>query len=258
MRIDNSIPSMAQITQMTQPKTTPVPQQQNGDEVTSKPTAGVTYEKSVPQDLGIYQKPRIAPTQDTQYQEQTSVTAEEIVESDKYTPEATTTNETVDSSDGLSVKELQEIEAQQTETRMELIKAMTSQSVETQASAAQSSSAKEFLEQQNLTTDPETKALLIKVFGSVEAAVPAVGPTPEDAASTISPGGAYSVDAVSDRIMEFAVSVTEGDAQKMEVMKEAVQQAFKEVGMDLETGEGMPDITFDTYKELMTRFDAYQ
>ncbi len=142
MRIDNSIPSMAQMTQMTQPKSTPVPQQQNGDNTDSKPTAGATFERSVPQDLGIYQKPRIAPTQEATYQEQTSITADEIVEENKYNPDETTeitsSSSETENSNKLSVKELQEIEAAQAEIRMELIQALTTQSVENQASTSES------------------------------------------------------------------------------------------------------------------------
>ncbi len=87
--------------------------------------------------------------------------------------------------------------------------------------------------------------------------LPALATTPEGAAEAIADGGPYSVEAVGDRIFEMAEILSGGDPDKMEEMREAVIQAFKEVGMDLETGEGMPDITFDTYNYIMDKFDNY-
>ncbi|ONI45835.1 hypothetical protein AN641_03040 [Candidatus Epulonipiscioides gigas] len=98
---------------------------------------------------------------------------------------------------------------------------------------------------------------LTSVFGSLEAAVPELATTPEGAAAAIAEGGAYSVENVADRLFTFAEEMTGGDPEKMEEMKEAVKQGFKEAGMDLETGAGMPDITFDTYEATMKKFDDY-
>ncbi len=87
--------------------------------------------------------------------------------------------------------------------------------------------------------------------------LPPLATTPEEAAAAIADGGPYSVEAVGDRIFEMAEILSGGDPDKMEEMREAVIQAFKEVGMDLETGDGMPDITFDTYNYIMDKFDNY-
>ncbi len=95
------------------------------------------------------------------------------------------------------------------------------------------------------------------VFGSVEEAIPGLATTPEGAAEAIAPGGAYSVDKVADRLFKFAEEVAGDDLEKMEEMRDAVMQGFEEAGMDLETGEGMPGITKDTYDATMKKFEDY-
>ncbi|OON99736.1 MAG: hypothetical protein ATN35_11105 [Epulopiscium sp. Nele67-Bin004] len=163
------------------------------------------------------------------------------------TTESTTTTSTTEAtSKGLSTEEVSAIKQQLSEQTMDMIKDLTKDTVKQQTDNV------------SYTTDEATAAILKKVFGSVEAAVPAVASTPEAAAAAIAPGGSYSVDAVADRLLTFAETMTGGDADAMAEMKAAVQQGFKEAGMDLETGEGMPDITYETYQEVMSRFDSYQ
>ncbi len=96
---------------------------------------------------------------------------------------------------------------------------------------------------------------LTEIFGSLENALPTPATTPEGALEDISEGGAYSVEAVSERIMLMATSISGNNQEVIAKMEEAVKQGFEAAGLNLETGEGMPDITMDTYKEVLRQFD---
>ena len=88
--------------------------------------------------------------------------------------------------------------------------------------------------------------------------LPPVGTTPEEAQAAISEGGAYSVEAVSDRIFGLAEALAGGDAGKLSEMRAAVEEGFRQAGMvfkDITGKDDMPQITHDTYAEIMSRFD---
>ena len=88
--------------------------------------------------------------------------------------------------------------------------------------------------------------------------LPPVGTTPEEAQAAISEGGAYSVGAVSDRIFGLAEALAGGDAGKLSEMRAAVEEGFRQAGMvfkDITGKDDMPQITHDTYNEIMSRFD---
>lgn len=89
-------------------------------------------------------------------------------------------------------------------------------------------------------------------------ALPEVATNPEDAAKAVADGGEWSVEKVSDRIFGLAEIFAGGDPAKLEEMRAAVEQGFKEAGMTWKdaTGESnMPEITNKTYSEIMKRFD---
>ena len=89
--------------------------------------------------------------------------------------------------------------------------------------------------------------------------LPEVATNPEDAKKAISEGGQWSVDAVSTRIFDLASAIAGGDPEKLQEMRAAVEEGFKQAGLvwEKETGSSsMPDITKQTYNELMHRFDA--
>ena len=100
-------------------------------------------------------------------------------------------------------------------------------------------------------------------FGGTEIGIenfmlPPVGTTPEEAQAAISEGGAYSVEAVSDRIFGLAEALAGGDAGKLSEMRAAVEEGFRQAGMvfkDITGKDDMPQITHDTYAEIMSRFD---
>ncbi|MBO4852237.1 MAG: hypothetical protein J5477_01240 [Schwartzia sp.] len=88
--------------------------------------------------------------------------------------------------------------------------------------------------------------------------LPPVGTTPEEAQAAISEGGAYSVEAVSDRIFGLAEALAGGDSEKLSQMRAAVEEGFRQAGMvfkDITGKDDMPQITHDTYNEIMSRFD---
>ncbi len=89
-------------------------------------------------------------------------------------------------------------------------------------------------------------------------AMPEVATTPEDAKKAISEGGAWSVDAVSSRIFDLASTIAGNDPEKLSQMKAAVEEGFKQAGMEWNkmTGQdNMPEISKQTYNEIMSRFD---
>ncbi len=89
-------------------------------------------------------------------------------------------------------------------------------------------------------------------------ALPAVGTTPEEAKAAVSEGGAYSVDAVADRIFSLAEAISGGDPEKLQKMRDAVEKGFEQAGLAWKdaTGESkMPQITQDTHDEINRRFD---
>lgn len=89
-------------------------------------------------------------------------------------------------------------------------------------------------------------------------ALPDVATTPEEAAKAVADGGDWSVGAVADRIMGMATSIAGDDPKKLEAMRSAVQQGFKQAGIDFKNMTGkkdMPEITGKTYDEIMGRFD---
>lgn len=92
-------------------------------------------------------------------------------------------------------------------------------------------------------------------------ALPEVATNPEDAAKAVAEGGAWSVGAVSDRIFGLAEALAGGNPEKLEEMRAAVEEGFKQAGMvwkDATGQDSMPEITKQTYTEIMNRFSKSQ
>ena len=81
-----------------------------------------------------------------------------------------------------------------------------------------------------------------------------------EAKASISEGGFWSVDAVATRIMDMAKLLAGGDDSKFSVLKDAVIKGFNgavsQFGFD--SLDEMPDITQQTYTEVMNRFDKWE
>ena len=84
--------------------------------------------------------------------------------------------------------------------------------------------------------------------------------TPEQAASNVSEEGPYGVNAVATNIVDMAISLSGGDPEKMEMLKDSVLKGFEAAGVELGLEEGLsnlPQVSQDTYTEVMKRFDHY-
>lgn len=80
-----------------------------------------------------------------------------------------------------------------------------------------------------------------------------------DAQDSISDGGYWSVDSVAGRIMDMAKLLANGDSSKFETLKNAVIKGFNGAAkkMGHSSLSEMPDITNQTYDEVMKRFDKW-
>ena len=88
--------------------------------------------------------------------------------------------------------------------------------------------------------------------------MPEVATNPEDAAKAVAEGGDWSVDAVSTRIFDLATAIAGDDPEKLSAMRAAVEEGFKQAGAAWTNATGlqdMPEITQNTYDEIMSRFD---
>ncbi len=149
----------------------------------------------------------------------------------------------------LSAEQVEEINRQRMESTVNMVSDSIRQTIETQA------------EQSNvmfngfdLTSD--SADLLTEIFGSLENALPIPATTAEGALANVSEGGSYSVESVSERIMLMATTLSKGNEEMLAEMEKAVVKGFEQAGFNIETGEGMPDITTDTYNHVMSQFEA--
>lgn len=81
--------------------------------------------------------------------------------------------------------------------------------------------------------------------------------TPEEqsaAAAAIADGGPWSVDAVSDRLVEMAVKFADGDESKYNMMKSAIEAGFK--AAEAAWGGQLPEISYKTFEATMTKLAA--
>jgi hypothetical protein len=78
----------------------------------------------------------------------------------------------------------------------------------------------------------------------------------EWAKQAIAEGGEYSVDAVASNIMDMAKALSGNNSEYISLLKSAVDMGFSEAAKVF--GGNMPDITSDTYNEIMKRFDEWE
>lgn len=105
-----------------------------------------------------------------------------------------------------------------------------------------------------------SKDLLVKIFGSLENAYPPIATTLEGAQAAIAESGPYSVNAVADRIMTMATAIAGEDQDKLQKMRNAVEEGFSQADLVFKdsTASDLPQICKDTYTEIMNRFDKLQ
>lgn len=77
--------------------------------------------------------------------------------------------------------------------------------------------------------------------------------TKEQAQKDIAEDGYWGVEKTSDRIIEFATALTGGDPDKIEDMREAYKEAYKQA--EETWGGELPEISKQTYDAVMKKFD---
>lgn len=92
-----------------------------------------------------------------------------------------------------------------------------------------------FLASGDFTVDPQTKA---------------------QAQKDIADDGYWGVDQTSQRIFDFAMALTGGDADKMEEMRDAFEKGFKQATKTW--GKELPEISQRTYSATQKLFDDYK
>ena len=92
-----------------------------------------------------------------------------------------------------------------------------------------------FLAEGNFTVDPETK---------------------EQAQKDIAEDGYWGVAQTSDRIVDFAIALSGGDAEKADKMVAAFQKGFDEATKTW--GKELPDISKRTYDAVMEKMDQWK
>ena len=79
--------------------------------------------------------------------------------------------------------------------------------------------------------------------------------TKEQAQKDIAEDGYWGVEKTSDRIIEFATALTGGDPDKIEDMREAYIEAYKQA--EKTWGGELPEISQKTYEATMKKFDEW-
>lgn len=79
--------------------------------------------------------------------------------------------------------------------------------------------------------------------------------TQTEAAAAIEEDGEWGVEAVSDRIVDFAKAISGGDTSKLETLREAIDKGFAMAKNTL--GGTLPDISSKTYDAVMKKLDDW-
>ena len=155
----------------------------------------------------------------------------------------------------LTTEEVKSLKEDQENIKANLIKKFISDTINNQNKLLGKS-----FQNGNNETSQESNDLLTKIFGSLEKAYPKIETTPEGAQAAIAEGGAYSVNAVVDRIMTMATAIAGADPNKLQQMRNAVEKGFTEAGLSFKnaTDSDLPQICKDTMTEVMNRFDKLQ
>ena len=155
----------------------------------------------------------------------------------------------------LTTEEVKALKEEQENIKANLIKKFISDTINNQNKLLGKST-----ENGNNEISQESRDLLTKIFGSLEKAYPKIETTPEGAQAAIAEGGAYSVNAVADRIMTMATAIAGDDSNKLQQMRDAVEKGFAEAGLTFKdaTDSDLPQICKDTMTEVMNRFDKLQ
>ncbi len=79
--------------------------------------------------------------------------------------------------------------------------------------------------------------------------------TPEEAQALVADDGYFGVAKTSDRIVDFAISVSGNDPTRLDAIRQGIEQGFQEA---LEAfGGTLPDISYDTYDAIQEKLDKW-
>jgi hypothetical protein len=76
-----------------------------------------------------------------------------------------------------------------------------------------------------------------------------------EAQELIGPDGILGVEAVSQRIVDFAIAISGGDKSKLDILRKTIDDGFKAAEKIL--GE-LPEISKETYNRIMEKLDAWE
>lgn len=76
------------------------------------------------------------------------------------------------------------------------------------------------------------------------------------AQEAVGEGGAFSVEAVATRLLDFAVAISGGDPSRIDVLRRAVERGFE--AAERQWGGTLPDISQQTREAVMQGFDQWQ
>jgi len=79
--------------------------------------------------------------------------------------------------------------------------------------------------------------------------------TTEEAQDLVSEDGYFGVEKTSQRIVDFAINGFGNDPEKLQEMKAAIDQGFKEAQDAF--GGALPEISQQTYEAIMEKLDAF-
>ena len=79
--------------------------------------------------------------------------------------------------------------------------------------------------------------------------------TTEEAQELVSEDGYFGVENTSQRIVDFAISGFGNDPSRLQEMKDAIDQGFKEAQSAF--GGALPEISQQTYDAIMEKLDAF-
>jgi hypothetical protein len=80
-------------------------------------------------------------------------------------------------------------------------------------------------------------------------------PSANEAGLAISEDGEFGVKAVSDKIVNFAISVADNDPAKLAELKDAIEKGF--AAAEKTFGGKLPDICYQTHDEIMKKLDKW-
>lgn len=78
----------------------------------------------------------------------------------------------------------------------------------------------------------------------------------EEAQADVAEGGFFSVEKVTERIMDFAKAISGDDPSKAGLLKDAFKQGYEEA--EKIWGDALPQISKDTYESVMNAFDEWE